>query len=561
MPGEVERLRRCMRLLSEAIVAFSEAGTDYHRVLDTVARNVANVVGDTCIVLLREPDDDLIAGAIYDRDPKVVADLTMLYAKRLGAQGHLAREVMLTGKPRLVPQIEIEALKPSMSEPMYEVFRKLGLRGSLTVAMRVRGDAVGVLSVIRHRPEVRPLDELDCELVQDLANHAGLAIANARLTDQLRESEAIRLAKEQADRANRFLDAVIEHIPDMVFVKDAERLAFSRFNRAGEELLGVSRSELLGKTDYDLFPALEADFFQAKDRETLRNKQLVEIAEEPIKTANGSRWLHTKKVPILDADGTPLYLLGISQDITDRKRADSELRRAKEQAERASKELEAFSYSVAHDLRAPLRGIDGFSQALIEDYGDKLDATGRRYLDRVRESAQRMALLIDDLLNLSKVTRSELNLRSVDLSALAATSIASLQRLDPSRTVIAVIEPNLSVEADPRMLAIALDNLFGNAWKFTSKEATARIDLFAVERSGHRTFAIRDNGAGFDMQYANKLFGVFQRLHTEAEFPGTGIGLATVARIIHRHRGQVAAEGTPGAGATFYFTLGTEVDV
>jgi len=560
MPTEVERLRRGIRLLSDTIVAFSEAGTDYHRLLEAIARNVAINVGDTCIVLLREPDDDLIAGAIYDRDPEVVSDLQLLFANRLGDRGQLARDVMITGKPRLTPSVDLDALKPILTPETFDVFKKIGVRGSLTVAMRVRGEAVGVLNVLRHRDALRPLDELDCELLQDLGNHAGLAISNARLTDQLAESEVIRGAKEEADRANRFLDAVIEHIPDMVFVKDAARLAFTRFNRAGEELLGVPRKDLIGKNDYDFFPSEEASFFQAKDRQTLNDKQLVEIAEEPIKTANGTRWLHTKKVPILDDDGTPLYLLGISHDITDRKRADFELRRAKEQAERASKELEAFSYSVAHDLRAPLRGIDGFSQALLEEYADRLDGPGQRYLNRVRESAQRMALLIDDLLNLSKVTRSELSLRTVDVSALAATSVASLQRLDPERIVSVTIEPKLSAQADPRMLAIALDNLFGNAWKFTTKTPGARIEMFGLEREGHRTFAIRDNGAGFDMQYQNKLFGVFQRLHSETEFPGTGIGLATVARIIHRHLGQVAAEGVPGKGATFYFTLGTEVE-
>lgn len=559
MPSEVERLRRGIRLLSDAIVAFSEAGTDHHRVLDTIAQSVATVVGDTCLVLVRAPEgDDLITGAIYDQDPALVSELRQLFANRLGAEGRLAREVMLTGEPRLTPRIDLQAVKPVISEPMFALFEKIGLRGSLTVAMRVRGEAVGVLNVLRHRDARQPLDELDRELLQDLANHAGLAIANARLTDRLRESDAIRAAKEQADRASRFLDAMIEHIPDMVFVKDADRLAFTRFNRAGEALLGVSRTDLIGKTDYDLFPPDEAQFFQAKDRETLNNKQLVEIAEEPIQTASGPRWLHTKKVPILDEEGTPLYLLGISHDITDRKRADAEILRAKEQAERANKELEAFSYSVAHDLRAPLRGIDGFSQALLEEYADKLDAVGRRYLDRVRDSAQRMAILIDDLLNLSKVTRADMSLRTVDLSALAATSVASLQRLDPDRAVTVVIEPGLSVRADARMLALALDNLFANAWKFTSKTPDARIELFAVEREGQRAFAVRDNGAGFDMQYQNKLFGVFQRLHSEAEFPGTGIGLVTVARIIHRHGGQVAAEGAVGGGATFTFTLGTE---
>ncbi len=560
MPGEVDRLRRGMRLLSDAIVAFSEVTTDYHQLLSTVAKNVATVIGDSCVVMLHEPPDTFRAAAIYDPDPAVVAALSAVYALPLGAAGKIILDVMSSGKARLTPKVDLPALRGVLATPMHEAFVKLGVRGALTVSMRAHGQALGVLNVLRHREERRPLDELDCELLQDLANHAGLAIANARLGERLRESDAIGAAKEAALRANRFLDAVIEHIPDMVFVKDAARLEFTRLNRAGEELLGVSRADLIGKTDYDLFPPDEAAFFQAKDRETLNNQQLVEIPEEPIKTASGPRWLHTKKVPILDDDGTPMYLLGISQDITARKRADAELRRATEQAERVSKELESFSYSVAHDLRAPLRGIDGFSQALLEEYGDKLDDTGRRYLDRVRESAQRMALLIDDLLALSKVTRSELNLRTVDLSVLAQTCVAALQRLEPAREVEVVIEPGLTADADPRLLAIALDNLFGNAWKFTSKVARPRIELFTLSREGQRSFAVRDNGAGFDMQYAGKLFGVFQRLHSEAEFPGTGIGLATVARIIHRHRGQVTAEGAPGAGATFFFTLGTETE-
>ncbi|CAN5917303.1 hypothetical protein BH11MYX3_BH11MYX3_06320 [soil metagenome] len=548
-----------MRLLSDAIVAFSEVTADYRQLLTTVAKNVATVIGDACVVMLTD-QDRVHAAAVHDPDPAVVEALTAVYSAPGFYASSVIREMMSRGTTRLSPSIDLAALQGVVEPAMYDGLVKLGLRGTLSVPMIARGEPIGVLVVLRHREELRPLDQFDCELLQDLATHAGLAIANARLGEQLRESEAIRTAQQVAVRANRFLDAVIEHIPDMVFVKDAARLEFTRLNRAGEELLGVSRADLIGKTDYDLFPPAEAEFFQAKDRETLNNKRLVDIPEEPINTANGPRWLHTKKVPILDDDGTPLYLLGISQDITERKRADTELQRATEQAERVSKELEAFSYSVAHDLRAPLRGIDGFSQALLEDYADKLDAAGRRYLDRVRESAQRMALLIDDLLALSKVTRSELNVRHVDLSALAQASVAALQRAEPERAFEIVIEPGLTTEADPRMLAIALDNLFGNAWKFTSKVASPRIELFALTRDGQRAFAVRDNGAGFDMQYASKLFGVFQRLHTEAEFPGTGIGLATVARIIHRHRGQVSAEGAPGSGATFFFTLGTETE-
>ncbi|MBL9016436.1 MAG: PAS domain-containing protein [Myxococcales bacterium] len=545
-----------MRLLSEAIAAFGEAQADSTKLLDVVARRVAGVVRDTAVVMLSTQSGDLGVAAAYDEDDAVIEDLL---ASLADAPSSLAREEFLaSGKPLLLPQLDLDALAANMSPALHACFRRRGVYGMIVAPMRVRGQSVGLIAVLRHRAFDRALEQLDADLVQDLATHAGLAIANARLTERVRDGDAVRAAREEVMRANRFLDAVIENLPDMVFVKDATRLAFTRFNRAGEQLLGIPRSQLLGKTDYDFFPESEAEFFQKKDRETLKSRTLVDIPEEPIQTVHGQRWLRTKKVPILDEHGEPLYLLGISEDITDRKRTDAELRRAKEQAERVSKELEAFSYSVAHDLRAPLRGIDGFSQALLDDYGDQLDARAKRYLGLVREGAQRMAVLIDDLLALSRVTRQELVMRTVDLSALAQTAVANLQRLDPSRKVEVVIEPDLTARGDARMLAIALDNLFGNAWKFTSKVPDAKIELFATDREGQRAFAVRDNGAGFDMQYVNKLFGVFQRLHTETEFPGTGIGLATVARIIYRHEGQVAAEGAPGKGATFYFTLGAE---
>jgi PAS domain S-box-containing protein len=545
-----------MRLLSEAIAAFAESSANHARLFDEIAKRVAGLVKDTAIVLLKTSSGGLGIAAVHDPDPKLVDGL--LGAMERGKEPHIAKRALDEGKGILLPEIDLDAFEPHTTPEQLAFYRQIGINGVLVAPMRTRGEKVGVISILRHRTKSPPLDEIDADLVQDLATHAAIAIASSRMVERLRDTDAVRAAKDEALRANRFLDAVIEHIPDMVFVKDADRLAFTRFNRAGEQLLGVPRHQLLGKTDHDFFPPAEAEFFQAKDRETLNNKKLVDIAEEPIQTASGPRWLHTKKVPILDETGTPRYLLGISEDITERKRADAELRRAKEQAERASKELESFSYSVAHDLRAPLRGIDGFSQALLDDYADVLDARARRYLDRVRESAQRMALLIDDLLALSRVTSTELNRRTVDLSALAQTAVASLQRLDPDRAVEIVIEPGLVAHGDARMLAIALDNMFGNAWKFTSKSAAPKIELFATERDGQPAFAIRDNGAGFDMQYQSKLFGVFQRLHTEAEFPGTGIGLATVARIIHRHHGQVAAEGEPGRGATFYFTLGAE---
>ena len=236
-----------------------------------------------------------------------------------------------------------------------------------------------------------------------------------------------------------------------------------------------------------------------------------------------------------------------------------ERRRAQEQGielAAVNHELEAFSYSVAHDLRAPLRSVDGFSQALLEDYADKLDEEGKQYLRYVRESAQQMAALIDDLLTLSRVTRSDLTRVPVSLTDTASSVLAQLRRGQPERRVEAIVADDLVAKADPRLIKVALENLLGNAWKFTGKEAEARIELGLAPLNGEPTYFVRDNGAGFDMAYASKLFGVFQRLHSAAEFEGTGIGLATVQRIVRRHGGRIWAEGDVGRGATFYFTLG-----
>jgi two-component system, NtrC family, sensor kinase len=222
--------------------------------------------------------------------------------------------------------------------------------------------------------------------------------------------------------------------------------------------------------------------------------------------------------------------------------------------ERKNKELEAFSYSVSHDLRAPLRAIDGFSKALIEDCADKLDAEAMQHLARVRTAAQRMGELIDDMLQLSRVTRLEISRRRVDLSALAHEIAAELDRQEPERSVEVVIHSDIVTEADARLLRIVLENLLGNAWKFTRKAERPRIEL-GVREGGEPVFFVRDNGAGFDMRYAEKLFRPFQRLHTEADFPGTGIGLATIHRVVERHGGRVWAEGAVGEGATFFFTL------
>lgn len=231
-----------------------------------------------------------------------------------------------------------------------------------------------------------------------------------------------------------------------------------------------------------------------------------------------------------------------------------EARLARELAQ-ANRELESFSYSVSHDLRAPLRTVDGFSQIVLEDYGEKLDDQGRDYLGRIRAGCQRMGLLIDDLLKLSRVIRHDLRLTEADLATLARAAVDQLRAAEPDRAVEFVAPDRLPVVCDPGLLRAALDNLIGNAWKFTGKRTGARVEFGMTEAGGRPAYFVRDNGAGFDMAYVGKLFGAFQRLHTQEEFAGTGIGLATVQRIVQRHGGKIWAESAPGRGATFYFTL------
>ncbi|OGP68917.1 MAG: hypothetical protein A2W27_07150 [Deltaproteobacteria bacterium RBG_16_44_11] len=249
-----------------------------------------------------------------------------------------------------------------------------------------------------------------------------------------------------------------------------------------------------------------------------------------------------------------IILLAI-EDITEKKKLERVVEKARDAAEATNKELEAFSYSVSHDLRAPLRSIDGFSHALLEDYQGKLDATGKNYLERIRTATQHMGNLIDDMLKLSRVIQSEFNYQSIDLSKMVQSISDTLQKNNPNNNVKMTIQQGIVIQGDLPLIQIVLTNLIDNAWKFTGKQKHPRIEFGATLKENEKIFFIRDNGVGFDMSYAGKLFGTFQRLHTTAEFAGTGIGLATVKRIINRHGGKAWAEGEVGKGATFFFTL------
>lgn len=336
------------------------------------------------------------------------------------------------------------------------------------------------------------------------------------------------------------------------------------FNPAAERIFSYSSTEIIGQPLTLLMPErFHNAHRQGLDRflRTGEARVIGKTVELAARRKNGSEFpIELALSSWKTREGA--FFTAILSDITERKRAEeslerhrSELAQSNAELAAANKELEAFSYSVSHDLRSPLRSIDGFSQALLDDYAEKLDDNGKNHLLRVRAATQRMGGLIDDLLNLSRVTRTEMRRVKIDLSAVARSITAELERMQPSRQVKFVIEEGLETTADPHLLRIVLENLLGNAWKFTSKRASACIEFAKTHCDGATAYFVRDDGAGFDPVYAKRLFGAFQRLHAMSEFPGTGIGLATVQRIVHRHGGRVWAEGAVERGATFYFTL------
>jgi PAS domain S-box-containing protein len=326
-------------------------------------------------------------------------------------------------------------------------------------------------------------------------------------------------------------------------------------NNSYERLLGYSRQEVVGRktTDFDIYVYAEqrSELAQLALSGKVRDKELI------FRKKDGQLIDTICSLEIISAGNQDLFLSTLI-DVTARKKAEESLRHYTSELETANKELESFSYAVSHDLRAPLRSMDGYSAALLEECSDKLDQEGRQWLTNIRASSLHMGQLINDLLGLSRVVRTEMKFEQVNLSELARNQASELNHAQPERKVEFVIAPCVEANGDKNLLELVLQNLMGNAFKFTAKSSSARIEFGLIHENGYQTYFVKDNGAGFDMKYVSKLFQPFQRLHTDKEYQGTGIGLVTVQRIVQRHGGRVWAEGKVDQGATFYFTLKEE---
>ncbi|HEX7926021.1 MAG TPA: PAS domain S-box protein [bacterium] len=386
------------------------------------------------------------------------------------------------------------------------------------------------------------------------ANNRALALLNREL-----EAFKTRLESEVAERrvAEQRAQQVFDLAPHAMVIVDGD----GRLRQANSQTLawfGYKREELLGQPVEMLSP----ERFRT-GHPGLRNGYMAAPSVRPMGTGRAlfGRRKDGSEFPVdisLSALQTPdgVQAIAAIADMSDRKLAEEALRASNQALEVANRELETFAYSASHDLRQPVRTLTGFTQILMEDYAPKLDAEGRNYLERIQRAGVRMGQLIDALLELSRISRAELKRQPVDLSEIAKEIAAELAQGHPERRMDLAVTPGLSAAADPRLMRALLTNLLGNAWKFTGKAEHPRVEFTVEPHEGRQAFLVRDNGAGFDMKYAEKLFGAFQRLHGVDEFPGTGIGLATAQRIVRRHGGTIWATGAVGKGASFYFTIG-----
>ena len=470
---------------------------------------------------------------VFDWETLAIKDVNQ---SAIASYGYSRKEFLL---------LTIKDLRPSEDVP------------ALLEHIRNSPNAAGTTGIWRHRKKEGAIIDVEVTTGVVKFDHrdARLAIA-ANITERKQMEEALR----ESDEKLRLLVGGVQEYA--ILMLDLEGRV-TTWNEGAERIKGYRAEEIIGQ-HFSKFYTPEAAALGKPALELKKAAEQGRFEEEGWRVRkDGSRfWASVVVTPLRDRTGQLRGFAKVTRDITERKQIEEQLERQRSELARsnteliaANKELEAFSYSVSHDLRAPLRSIDGFSLALLEDYEEKLDAEGKDNLHRVRAATQRMGVLIDDLLDLSRVTRAGMKVQKVDLSAMGRAVAAELENSQPGRRTEFHIQEGLEAHADSNLMRIALENLLENAWKFTSKRESACIEFGQTNNNGSRVYFVRDDGAGFDSARATRLFGAFQRFHDKNDFPGTGVGLATVQRIVQRHGGRIWAESVPGKGATFYFTL------
>jgi len=416
----------------------------------------------------------------------------------------------------------------------------------------LRGERFSIETTTRFAPTPRTIEYRFSPIQADGAGILGVTVMGRDITESKRVEEALR-----EDEA--IFSSFLEHSPVFIFFKDHAIRAI-RLSKNYEQMLGMPREHALGKTMDDLFPSDLAKSMIADDQRILAEGKRVDVVEEL-----DGRVYETTKFPILK-DGKPFMLAGFTVDVTERVRAEQEVHRLNAQLEQrvaertaqlqaANRELEAFAYTVSHDLRAPLRAIDGYAQIILDEYAAAFDAEGKRLFGVVRENTRKMDQLITDLLKLSRLARSELTLTQLDMRALADAAYHEAASAETPTGVVFALAALPAAWGDSVLIRQVWMNLIANALKYTRGKAERHIEIGAQRRNDAPVYFIRDDGVGFNPQYTQKLFGIFQRLHRADEFEGNGVGLAIVHRILQRHGGKIWAEGRVGEGATFYFTL------
>lgn len=450
-------------------------------------------------------------------------------------------------------------LERAVREANRSIFES-GLTVSMGVPLIANDNVIGVMIFNSIDPDAFTSEHE--RLIDQIGRHVVSAILNAQLYDQ-------RVKAEDAQRAIATeLTALIETTNTPIIGVDLE-CRVNVWNQAVAALTGLSAEKVIGTPFLEHVSEDDVSSVNTEMLSTLDGSDVLDFEFALLTASNERKDLIVNCAPRRNADGDIIGAIAVALDITARKEADLEIRNLNENLEKrveertsqlrsAVSELESFSYSVSHDLRSPLRTIDGFSLALMQDYEDILDEDGRDFLHRIRNATQRMGNLIDDMLSLSRVGRAEMFIEPVSLTAIVSESASILRSEDSQRDVELIIQDDVVVTGDERLLGIVMDNLMRNAWKFTSRHDSARIEFGSTQVNGDTAYFVRDDGAGFDMEFVNKLFMPFQRLHGRDEFQGTGVGLATIKRIIDRHGGRVWAEAEVEKGATIYFTLNSQ---